>query len=68
MGDAYKHAMASLEMECFKYTDEEREIFRKLDAGEMTDDEFWQIVNDKLLKLRLERPEIFATEEESKIK
>ena len=58
MGDAYKHAMASLEMEGFKYTDEEREIFRKLDAGEMTDDEFWQIVNDKLLKLRLERPEI----------
>lgn len=68
MGDAYKHAMASLEMEGFKYTDEEREIFRKLDAGEMTDDEFWQILNDKLLKLRLERPEIFATEEESKIK
>ena len=67
MGDAYRKAMASMEIEGFKYTDEEREIFRKLDAGEMTDDEFRQIVNDKLTKLRIERPEIFATEEESKI-
>lgn len=56
-----------MEIDGFKYTDEEREIFRKLDAGEMTDDEFRQIVNDKLTKLRIERPEIFATEEESKI-
>ena len=59
---AYVNAIANMEIEGFTFTEEEKEIFRKVAAGEISDAEFWKLVEGKLTVMKKEHPEYFTEE------
>lgn len=59
---AVKSAMASMEMEGFVYTEEEKSVFDKLGKGEITGGDIREMVAKKVAKLKIDRPECFTNE------
>lgn len=59
---AVEGAMKSMEMEGFTFTEEEKALFEKVKNGELTTDDILRISDERIAKLRKEKPEIFTKE------
>lgn len=57
---AVKAAMASMEMEGFNFTPEEKALFDKLAKGEITTDDVKKLAAEKLEKWKQESPQSFV--------
>jgi len=57
---AVKRAMASMEMEGFVFTQEEKELFAKLERGEISSDDIRNILFQKVVEWKKINPEHFT--------